>query len=58
MATKAGAPRVASLRRVKSDVVVGLPDDGAAADRLDVEEPGWDTTAKYVSLTCCISDRV
>ncbi|KAM0747738.1 DUF89-domain-containing protein [Meredithblackwellia eburnea MCA 4105] len=45
LATEAGAPPVASLRTVKSDVVVGLPD--GVADRLDKEEPGWKISGKY-----------
>jgi hypothetical protein len=36
MASAAGAPRVASLRTIKSDVVVGLGDDGdEIAEKLD-----------------------
>ena len=48
MASKAGAPRVCSMRTIKSDVVVGLPDP-FIAERLDVEEPGWKISGKYVS---------
>lgn len=49
MASAAGAPRVASLRTVKSDVVVGLGEDGdALAEKLDNEEPGWKISGKYV----------
>ncbi|KIY73593.1 DUF89-domain-containing protein [Cylindrobasidium torrendii FP15055 ss-10] len=48
MASAAGAPRVASLRTVKSDVVVGLGEDGdALAEKLDNEEPGWKISGKY-----------
>ncbi|KAG8951535.1 hypothetical protein FRC03_012499 [Tulasnella sp. 419] len=39
MANFAGAPRVISLRTIKSDVV-GLDSD-ETAERLDREEPGW-----------------
>ncbi|KAF8487792.1 hypothetical protein JB92DRAFT_3020399 [Gautieria morchelliformis] len=46
MASSAGAPRVCSLRTIKSDVVVGLPSD-AVADKLDKEEPGWKISGKY-----------
>jgi hypothetical protein len=51
MANAAGAPKVCSLRTVKSDVVVGLGQDGdLIAERLDKEEPGWKISGKYVSL--------
>jgi hypothetical protein len=33
------------LRTVKSDVVVGVPQD--VADRLDKEEPGWRISGAY-----------
>jgi len=46
MANVAGAPRVCSMRTIKSDVVVGLPDPSIAA-RLDAEEPGWKISGKY-----------
>ncbi|KAF8478797.1 DUF89-domain-containing protein [Gautieria morchelliformis] len=46
MANQAGAPRVCSMRTIKSDVVVGLPDQ-SIAERLDQEEPGWKITGKY-----------
>ncbi|KAL7285571.1 LOW QUALITY PROTEIN: hypothetical protein ACG7TL_000675 [Trametes sanguinea] len=49
MASAAGAPRVCSLRTIKSDVVVGLgPDGDELAERLDKEEPGWKISGKYV----------
>ena len=52
MASAAGAPRICSLRTVKSDVVVGLGDDGdEISQRLDKEEPGWKISGKYVSLS-------
>ncbi|KAJ8084582.1 Hairy/enhancer-of-split with YRPW motif protein 2 [Marasmius tenuissimus] len=48
MASSAGAPKVASLRTVKSDVVVGLGDEGdELAEKLDKEEPGWKISGKY-----------
>ncbi|KAJ2914773.1 hypothetical protein MD484_g5633, partial [Candolleomyces efflorescens] len=48
MASAAGAPKVASLRTIKSDVVVGLGSNGdALAKRLDEEEPGWKISGKY-----------
>ncbi len=51
MASAAGAPRVASLRTIKSDVVVGLGADGdEIAEKLDNDEPGWKISGKYVSL--------
>ena len=50
MASSSGAPVVASLRTIKSDVVVGLGDKGdEIAERLDKEEPGWKISGKYVS---------
>lgn len=50
MASKAGAPKICSLRTIKSDVVVGLGEDGDdVAKRLDAEEPGWKISGKYVS---------
>ncbi|GAA6021492.1 hypothetical protein JCM10207_005777 [Rhodosporidiobolus poonsookiae] len=45
LATAAGAPPVLSLRTVKSDVVVGVPQE--VADRLDQEEAGWKISGKY-----------
>ena len=49
MASAAGAPKVCSLRTVKSDVVVGLGDDGdRIAEKLDNTEPGWKISGKYV----------
>jgi hypothetical protein len=52
MASSAGAPKVCSLRTIKSDVVVGLGADGdEVADKLDKEEPGWKISGKYVSLS-------
>ena len=56
MASAAGAPKVCSLRTIKSDVVVGLgPDGDELAEKLDKEEPGWKISGKYVralSLPC------
>jgi hypothetical protein len=50
MASKAGAPKICSLRTIKSDVVVGLGESGdEIAKRLDLEEPGWKISGKYVS---------
>lgn len=45
LASESGAPPVASLRTIKSDVVVGITDADAA--RLDKEEPGWKISGKY-----------
>lgn len=55
MASSAGAPKIASLRTIKSDVVVGLGSDGdATAEKLDAKEPGWKISGKYVChLTFC-----
>lgn len=50
MANAAGAPKVCSLRTIKSDVVVGLESD-AMAEKLDKEEPGWKISGKYVSIS-------
>lgn len=51
MASSAGAPKVASLRTIKSDVVVGLGEDGdTVAEKLDKEEPGWKISGKYVCV--------
>ena len=49
MASAAGAPKVCSLRTIKSDVVVGLESD-EMAEKFDKEEPGWKISGKYVSL--------
>lgn len=46
MANAAGAPKVCSLRTIKSDVVVGLESD-AVAEKLDETEPGWKISGKY-----------
>lgn len=45
LASEAGSPPVASLRTIKSDVVVGITDEDAA--RLDKDEPGWKISGKY-----------
>jgi len=48
MASSAGAPKVCSLRTIKSDVVVGLGTNGdEVAEKLDKEEPGWKISGKY-----------
>jgi hypothetical protein len=50
MSSKGGAPKVCSLRTIKSDVVVGLGSGGdEKAKTLDEEEPGWKISGKYVS---------
>jgi hypothetical protein len=52
LASEAGAPPVASLRTIKSDVVVGIP--SGVGEKLDEEEPGWKISGKYVSrLVLC-----
>ncbi len=49
MASAAGAPKVCSMRTIKSDVVVGLGEDGNdIASKLDKEEEGWKISGKYV----------
>lgn len=45
MSSEDFAPPVASLRTIKSDVVVGV--DEAQARKLDEEEPGWRISGKY-----------
>jgi len=45
LASEPGAPRVASLRTIKSDVVVGIP--SGVGEKLDEEEPGWKISGKY-----------
>ncbi|EMD32646.1 hypothetical protein CERSUDRAFT_58452 [Gelatoporia subvermispora B] len=48
MASAAGAPKICSLRTIKSDVVVGLGTDGdELSERLDKEEEGWKISGKY-----------
>lgn len=50
MANTPGAPKIVSLRTIKSDVVVGLGRDGdEIAKKLDEKEPGWKISGKYVS---------
>jgi len=57
MANTAGAPKIASLRTIKSDVVVGLGDEGdVIAENLDATEPGWKISGKYVSISTIRSE--
>lgn len=57
MASSAGAPKIVSLRTIKSDVVVGLGDEGdEIAEKLDKTEPGWKISGKYVSFAPCSMD--
>jgi damage-control phosphatase, subfamily III len=49
MASSAGAPKICSMRTIKSDVVVGLESD-ELAEHLDKNEAGWRISGKYVSL--------
>ncbi|KAF9785558.1 hypothetical protein BJ322DRAFT_839372 [Thelephora terrestris] len=52
MSSAAGAPKICSLRTIKSDVVVGLGDKGdEIAERLDKEEPGWKISGKYAVVS-------
>lgn len=46
MASTPNAPKVCSLRTIKSDVVVGLPSE-ELAEQLDRDEPGWKISGKY-----------
>lgn len=39
LASEPGTPPVASIRTIKSDVVVGMPE--GVAENLDKNEPGW-----------------
>lgn len=57
MASAAGAPKVCSLRTIKSDVVVGLSSDDIG-ERLDEEEPGWKISGKYVSKPVYIQQYI
>ncbi|KAF8750438.1 hypothetical protein RHS01_09246 [Rhizoctonia solani] len=57
MASAAGAPRVCSLRTIKSDVVVGL-ESNAMAEKLDKEEPGWKISGKYAVVLLSEDDQV
>lgn len=45
LAGEEGAPPVASLRTIKSDVVVDVPLE--VSEKLDKEEPGWRISGKY-----------
>lgn len=57
MASAAGAPRICSMRTIKSDVVVGLgPEGDKLADKLENEEPGWKISGKYVSASSELAD--
>ncbi|KAJ7675326.1 hypothetical protein B0H17DRAFT_1080988 [Mycena rosella] len=47
MASSAGAPKVVSLRTIKSDVVVLGPGGDEIAEKLDQTEPGWKISGKY-----------
>ncbi|CAL1694509.1 unnamed protein product [Somion occarium] len=48
MASASGAPKVCSLRTIKSDVVIGLGKDGdTLGEKLDKEEDGWKISGKY-----------
>lgn len=58
MASAAGAPRVCSMRTIKSDVVVGLgPEGDALAEKLEKEEPGWKISGKYVRVRVGFHDQ-
>ena len=52
MSSAAGAPVIASLRTIKSDVVVGLGSKGdEIAENLGINEPSWRISGKYVGFT-------
>lgn len=55
LANDEGAPPVASLRTVKSDVVVGV--DNEVAEKLDKEEPGWRISGKYAVVLLSDGNR-
>ncbi|KAJ9098474.1 hypothetical protein QFC19_006341 [Naganishia cerealis] len=48
MASQPGAPRVCSLRTIKSDVVCGLPQ--GVGEKLDEDEAGWKISGKYAVI--------
>ncbi|KAI0348290.1 DUF89-domain-containing protein [Trametopsis cervina] len=51
MASSPGAPKVCSMRTIKSDVVVGLgPDGDSLAEQLDRKEEGWKISGKYAVI--------
>jgi len=45
LASEPGAPPICSLRTVKSDVIVGLPE--GVSERLDNEKPGWKISGEF-----------
>lgn len=48
LASEPGAPKICSLRTIKSDVIVGFGSKGdETVARLDMEEPGWKISGKY-----------
>ena len=57
MASAPGAPKVCSLRTIKSDVVVGL-ESNEIADKLDKDEPGWKISGKYVCIYFLYSSQL
>lgn len=58
MASASGAPKVCSLRTIKSDVVIGLGKDGdTLGEKLDKEEDGWKISGKYVSVLSGLLER-
>ena len=44
LASTPGAPPIVSLRTIKSDIVVGIPD--GVGEKLDEEEKGWKISGK------------
>ena len=51
MGSAAGAPVIVSQSTIKSDVVVGLGQDGdQVAEHHDQTEPGWKISGKYVRI--------
>ncbi|KAK7695030.1 hypothetical protein QCA50_002218 [Cerrena zonata] len=51
MASASGAPKICSIRTIKSDVVIGLGDDGEnIGSKLDKDEKGWKISGKYAVI--------
>lgn len=55
LSNEKGAPPVASLRTIKSDVVVSVPLD--VSSELDTNEPGWRISGKYAVVLLSDGDK-
>lgn len=55
LASDPGAPPICSLRTIKSDVVVGLPQ--GVAEKLDENEDGWRISGKYAVVLLSAGNR-